>query len=334
MDIATTVKSLMALLGKPVSNQVSRSEQYLQLCEKLGIQLQNPPQDFQFIYRCTLVYYAVNSQNSTVFLKILRQEPIIQAFHLSFQNQCLDFLLSEVESLSKWSYLGDLMREFEIDARKELEIFFGYFRQMVLKYQSPSETLIAQAIDRKELVFQEWNNFIDEYRYSSADLVKFETQNKKSSVMGLADLDDENIMEIEIKEYFRLVYELPYQAHLMLLQGCNSKWMITRFSHYTENDLKMVDKRVKERLILGGPGKLVWPPRSHQGLVEKSTIDLGKHQFVLFCSQSEFPDHIINLVKTESGVLRSLSLAEILSFAKSNTHSIQYIIAECDIILS
>lgn len=334
MDIATTVKSLITLLGKPVSNQVSRSEKFLELCEKLGIQLQNPPQDFQFIYRCTLVYYAVNSQNSTVFLKILRQESIIEAFHLSFQNQCLEFLVSAVESLSEWSYLGDQIREFEIDARKELEIFSSYFRQMVLKYQNPSETLIAQAIDRQEFVLQEWNNFIDEYRYSNSDLVRFETNSKKSSVMKLADLDDENIIEIKIKEYFHLIYELPYQAHLMLLQGCNSKWMITRFSQYTNNDLRVADKRVKERLIWGGPGELIWPPRSHQGLVEKSTIDLGKHQFVLFCSQNIFPDHVINLVKREAGVLSSSSLADILSFAKSNTHSIQYIIAECDIILS
>lgn len=104
-----------------IKNKVQRNETVIKLLKQFNLDPEHPPADFSGVYAYTLVEYGVGKPKP--FLELFRQEEIKLAFRKAFDHSNPSILLSEVEAFLDTYALGDEIKSFGIDMRREVAAF-------------------------------------------------------------------------------------------------------------------------------------------------------------------------------------------------------------------
>ena len=127
-----------------IKNKVQRNETVIKLLKQFNLDPEHPPADFSGVYAYTLVEYGVGKPKP--FLELFRQEEIKLAFRKAFDHNNPSILLSEVESFLHTYALGDEIKSFGIDMRREVAAFATVFIEVAKRSRTPADVLMNQHI--------------------------------------------------------------------------------------------------------------------------------------------------------------------------------------------
>ncbi len=127
-----------------IKNKVQRNETVIKLLKQFNLDPEHPPADFSGVYAYTLVEYGVGKPKP--FLELFRQEEIKLAFRKAFDHNNPSILLSEVEAFLDTYALGDEIKSFGIDMRREVAAFATIFIEVAKRSRTPADVLMNQHI--------------------------------------------------------------------------------------------------------------------------------------------------------------------------------------------
>ncbi len=127
-----------------IKNKVQRNETVIKLLKQFNLDPEHPPADFSGVYAYTLVEYGVGKPKP--FLELFRQEEIKLAFRKAFDHNNPSILLSEVEAFLDTYALGDEIKSFGIDMRREVAAFATVFIEVAKRSRTPADVLMNQHI--------------------------------------------------------------------------------------------------------------------------------------------------------------------------------------------
>lgn len=143
--IADLISELVAQGINKVESHMNRSEIVLQILNKFNLKPDDTPNDFEGVYKYTLVEYGVGKPQP--ILNLFRQQEIQEAFKKAFQeNRVLDFHCEVENCIVSYSW-GDEIRENNIDYKSEIGEFEILFTKVAKRAIPVSETFIHKKLD-------------------------------------------------------------------------------------------------------------------------------------------------------------------------------------------
>ncbi|HIK05977.1 MAG TPA: pentapeptide repeat-containing protein, partial [Trichormus sp. M33_DOE_039] len=128
-----------------VQDQVSRNETVLKILKKFGLQPDAPQNDFECIYRYTLIEYGL--EKPKVILELFRQPEIQNNFEQAF-SQNKNFNFQELDNYIDSYAIGDEIKQQNIDSHREVAEFARLFLEVAKQARTPTEILQDHKLDK------------------------------------------------------------------------------------------------------------------------------------------------------------------------------------------
>jgi predicted NACHT family NTPase len=140
------INAITAIANPLIKDKIQRSETVIKLLKQFNLDSEHPPADFSGVYAYALVEYGVSNLDKRPFLELFRQEEIKQAFRKAFDHNNPSILLSEVDAFIDAYALGDEIKSFRIDIRREIAAFYIVFAEVAKRTRNPADTLMSQQV--------------------------------------------------------------------------------------------------------------------------------------------------------------------------------------------
>ena len=143
--IDKVISTIVDEAAKKGWKRATQEERVLNILDKVGLRPDAPEPDFDSVYAHTLVEYGIEKPKP--ILEFFRHEDIQSAFRESFEKNAPNILHLEAESFIEWNWIGDELREINLDPRLEFARFTFVFNLMVDRTRTPAEVRRDHKID-------------------------------------------------------------------------------------------------------------------------------------------------------------------------------------------
>ncbi|NEP17810.1 MAG: TIR domain-containing protein [Leptolyngbya sp. SIO4C1] len=144
--IPAALRAIAAIAKAPAQ----RSQRYIKTLKQFEWDPEHPPAEFSAVYAYTLVEYALadESPKSETLLQLFAEPEIKAAFRQAFDqwqmNPLADALAHRLDWQAfgnEWNFIGNAIREQNIDVQREVTVFFAAFLEVVKRSQTPKEQI-------------------------------------------------------------------------------------------------------------------------------------------------------------------------------------------------
>lgn len=139
-----TLTTILGFIGKPAWERANRDDRILSVLAKVGLDTNNPPQDFDGVYAFALLHYGADKPKPV--LELFRDIDIKETLRRAFQSNDPAVLESAAEKLMDWNKLGDEVRSTGVDSQAEILAFFEEFRNFAKRSRRPAEMVAAHQL--------------------------------------------------------------------------------------------------------------------------------------------------------------------------------------------
>ncbi|MBD2362382.1 NACHT domain-containing protein [Anabaena minutissima FACHB-250] len=139
------ISELVGQSVQRVQDKVSRNETVLRILRKFGLQPDAPQNDFECIYRYTLIEYGLGKPE--VILELFRKTEIQSNFEQAF-SQNKNFNFQELDNYIDSYAIGDEIKQQNIDPHREVAEFARLFLEVAKQARTPTEILQDHKIEK------------------------------------------------------------------------------------------------------------------------------------------------------------------------------------------
>ncbi|MGP1383717.1 MAG: NACHT domain-containing protein [Thainema sp.] len=147
IQVVLRVAATAAAMGKKT---LERKPLVIKALKKLGLDPEHPPAEFGAVYAYALVEYALVEEETKPeeLLELFAEPEIKETFRQAFDRWDGTLLQGELEQRldwqefgNEWNFVGNAIREQNVDVQREVAVFFAVFLDVVRRSQTPKEQL-------------------------------------------------------------------------------------------------------------------------------------------------------------------------------------------------
>ncbi|MEM8506091.1 MAG: NACHT domain-containing protein, partial [Cyanobacteria bacterium P01_D01_bin.1] len=150
MDLTKVISIVLRAIAAAAKKPVQRNQVFIKALKDCGLEPEHPPAEFSAVYNYALVEYALADEEgkSESLLRLFAEEAVRLAFRQAFDewnlrplDRAIDERLDWGEFGNEWNFVGNAIREQDIDVQREVSIFFAIFLRVVRRSQTPKEQM-------------------------------------------------------------------------------------------------------------------------------------------------------------------------------------------------
>ena len=139
---------LLKAIASIVKDPAQRHPLYIKTLKRFGLDPKHPPSDFDSVYAYTLIEYVLTDEEdkSEALLTLFAESEIKSAFHQAFNqwdsvvwNRSIEQRLDWRDFGNEWNFVGNAIRDQNVDVQREATIFFTVFLNVVRRSQTTAQ---------------------------------------------------------------------------------------------------------------------------------------------------------------------------------------------------